>query len=299
MTGWVIYDRKQYDQNKWFADELARYCSAFSAVKLIIAEKLKFGICDNSISFYYEGVPLKIPGYAIVRTIYPLLSFALEESGVRIFNRYAISQVCNDKRLTYLIASGSRVPIMQTAMYDRRFFDSGVLEAAEYPCVLKSAMGHGGKEVFLAESADEMRQCLSQIPSNEFLLQKRCDTVGKDLRVYLLGGEIIGAVLRSSSCFKSNYSLGGSVERYRLNAEEENSVYSVLECLPAPADFVGVDFLLDREGLIFNEIEDVVGSRMLYKTCGLNVACLFAKHVQRCVTCPEQTKAAQRPESLP
>lgn len=283
MTGWIIYDQKQYDQNKWFADEMTRYFSTFSTIKLIIVEKLKFGIYDDSISYYYEGFPLTIPDYAIIRTIYPLLSFALEESGVRIFNKYAISQVCNDKRLTYLIASRSCIPIMQTAVYDKRLFDFKILETIEYPCILKSGMGHGGKEVFLAKSSEEMRKCLNLIPSNEFLLQKKCNTVGRDLRVYLLGGKIIGAVLRSSSCFKSNYSLGGNIEKYRLNTREENIVYSILQYLPTPPDFIGVDFLLDGGNLIFNEIEDVVGSRMLYKTYELDVAYLFAKHVQSCM----------------
>ena len=52
-------------------------------------------------------------------------------------------------------------------------------------------------------------------------------------------------------------------------------------------DFVGVDFIRDGGRWVLNEIEDIVGSRMLYKTTDLDVASLYIKHVAKSV------KAAQ------
>ena len=46
-------------------------------------------------------------------------------------------------------------------------------------------------------------------------------------------------------------------------------------------DFVGVDFIRDEGKWILNEIEDVVGSRMLYKTANLDVAELYLQHVAK------------------
>jgi gamma-F420-2:alpha-L-glutamate ligase len=48
-------------------------------------------------------------------------------------------------------------------------------------------------------------------------------------------------------------------------------------------DFVGVDFIRDEGKWILNEIEDVVGSRMLYKTANIDVADLYLKHVAKSI----------------
>ena len=66
-----------------------------------------------------------------------------------------------------------------------------------------------------------------------------------------------------------------------MDSSENNSVNLILEQLPVAADFIGVDFLLDRGNLIFNEIEDVVGSKMLYASSELDVAHMFTGHIQK------------------
>ncbi len=279
MTGWLIYDKKQYDINKWFADEIIKYCSEFCSMKLIIVERLKFGILDNE-AFVYDGIPAQKPDFAIVRTIYPLLSFFMESLGVRLFNQYAISKICNDKRLTYTLVSGCGIPIMPTVFHDRRFFSADQINESDFPLVLKSVSGHGGKEVFLINDINELEGKIQTLPTDDFLTQKVCGTVGRDLRVYVMGGKIIGSVLRSSDSFKSNFSLGGKAEYYTLSDKEESDVNSVIDCLSCLPDLVGIDFLPDDGRLVFNEIEDVVGTRMLYQTTNINVALEFSKYIK-------------------
>ncbi len=90
--------------------------------------------------------------------------------------------------------------------------------------------------------------------------------------MFVLGNEVIGAVLReSTSSFKANYTLGGTVRPYLLNESELELVGRISSSLKA--DFIGIDFLLNKQGeLLFNEIEDVVGCRSLYSTSDVNAA---------------------------
>ena len=279
MIGWLIYDQKQYDINKWFADELIKYCSNFSEIKLIIVEKLKYGIYNDKFLYYYDDQPIMQPNYAIVRTIFPLLSDFLERNGVRVINKSAISKICNDKRLTYLTVAQSGVPILPTLFFDKRFLNEQQVSSIHFPCIAKSASGHGGQEVSLIENYKDFKSFVNNISSNDYLIQRICPTIGRDLRVYILGGKIIGAVLRSSESIKSNYSLGGKATYYDLNCYEKNLVYRIIKCLPCKTDFVGIDFLLDQNNFVFNEIEDVVGSKMLYATTNVNVAQIFANYI--------------------
>lgn len=49
-------------------------------------------------------------------------------------------------------------------------------------------------------------------------------------------------------------------------------------------DFVGIDFFLTDNGqFIFNEIEDVVGSRMLSALGCNNTVPLYVEHILRCM----------------
>ena len=282
MTGWLIYDKKQYTKNKWFAEEILKNCSAFCEMKLLFAEELIFGSDEKGTFFEHPAKPISAPDFAVNRSIFPLLSLILEKSGTRVFNSYETSSLCNDKRKTYLAVAGSRIPIMKTAFFKKSFFDIESAKSFGFPCVLKSADGHGGKEVFLLQNEAELEKKLQLLGSEGLLLQKPL-LGSSDLRVYVLGGEILGAVLRTPEpgAFKSNFSLGGSVRSFEVNDALIFAVKEVLSRLSRTPDFIGIDFLFDGESFVFNEVEDVVGTRMLYKTSGPDAAKEFSRYIEK------------------
>lgn len=279
MTGWLIYDNQQYSKNEWFAAEIIKHCSADCEIRLILTERLQFGIINGNIGFLYEGKPISAPAFAIMRTIFPLLSQALEGAGARVFNSSAAARICNDKRLTATAALSSGIPVMNTLFYNKKYTEAPLPYIDKFPFVLKTASGRGGSQVYLINNKSELEKALSELPEEDFLIQELCRTTGTDLRVYVLGGKILCPILRSSSCFKSNYSLGGKAEVYSLNAYEKSCVEKILSALDFKPDFIGVDFLKDGEGLIFNELEDVVGTRMLYAAAGINAAQQYSQYI--------------------
>lgn len=295
MKGWLIYDRAQYERNEWFANRLQSACAAFCEMKTVLVEELRFGVAGNAPTFARAGTPLAPPDFAVVRTIFPLLSEMLERAGVRVFNRAAISRSCNDKRLTYALASGAGVSILPTVFFDKRFLDARSFVDITFPCVLKSDSGHGGAEVFRVESETELRACLERIPTQGFLVQRLSTAVGRDLRVYLLGERILAAVLRTSDGFYSNFTRGGRAERYPLSASERCCVEAIVRRLPAAPDLIGIDFFPEQGGLILNEIEDVVGTRMLYHTTELDAAALLAEHIRASMAAKTETGGSECP----
>ncbi|MBP0975489.1 MAG: hypothetical protein J6P20_05435, partial [Oscillospiraceae bacterium] len=112
-----------------------------------------------------------------------------------------------------------------------------------------------------------------------FLLQKSVVT-GWDVRIYVLGGEIYSAVLRTSDTdFRSNFSLGGKAEVIKPDAEMRALVNKIQEIMPL--DFAGVDLLRSPEGgYILGEIEDAVGCRMLYQLTELNPAQDYIRYIR-------------------
>ena len=149
-----------------------------------------------------------------------------------------------------------------------------------YPAVVKSRDGHGGAEVFLARSEREWTELVLRLDAERFIVQPLCDDVGKDLRIYMLGGEILAGVYRvSERDFRSNFSLGGSVECVPAPMEIEKMV-SVLHT-NLGLDFVGADFIRHGGKWVFNELEDSVGCRMLYQTSNIDAVAEYIGYVAK------------------
>lgn len=172
-----------------------------------------------------------------------------EKRKIRVFNPSELSSLANDKQRCYEFMQKNGVPIMPIDYFG-------------LPAVKKPVDGHGGQGVVMIN-----RQELHEVG---FVYQKPCDTLGRDLRIWAIGGKIRSAVLRESKTdFRSNYCLGGSARVYALSKCERELVERVLSLVKS--DFIGVDFLFDEGRLVFNELEDTVGARMLYTLTDIDI----------------------------
>lgn len=188
----------------------------------------------------------------------------LEDHGIYLVNRAEVNRIANDKWQSYQLFLLLGVPAIPTYR-----------EAINFPCVAKTANGHGGSEVWLVRSAEQLPVATSPLIFQPVIEHEA------DIRAYVIGTEVVGAVKRSgSSSFKSNYSLGGNVEKYTLTAAQEKDVLRIARALNS--DYVGIDFLLLEDGQhLFNEIEDPVGARSFYDTHEENIAKLVVEHLQK------------------
>ena len=274
MTGWLIYPKLEAEKNSWFIKNLIDYASKCDIdLKLKYAQDIAFGISENN--FEVNG---GFPQFVINRSIFPFLSEFFEKAGVKVFNNSFISNVCNDKRKTHFYLADKGIPMMDTLFFDRRFFSYDT-ENITYPCVVKPADGHGGEGVCIANNKYELADAVKNYKTDCFLVQKIAGTKGKDLRVYVLGGKILAGALRSSdSDFRSNFSLGGKAELYDISPKEKALIEKVISCFDFT--YAGIDFIFDGDEMKLNEIEDIVGARMLYSLTDLNVHELFIDYIK-------------------
>lgn len=206
-----------------------------------------------------DQLPAEKPAFAVVRAIDPPLSKRLEEMGVAVYNPACVSEICNDKWKTYCLAEKLGVPFPETAFVP----DPAQWMDRDFPYVLKACGGHGGTQVFWVGNEQQrviVTQALRGIPS---VRQKPVSDVGRDVRVYVLGDRILAAMLRTSAKdFRSNFCLGGHATPYTLSEREVEMVRAFQAALPL--GLAGIDFIFQDGKAVFNEIEDVVGCRMLY-----------------------------------
>lgn len=254
MKGIVFYEERSYNKNVFFANRLLTTLKALGhEMKLVLF-----------------GQKFETPDFVVMRSFDVDLSKKLESNGVRVFNNSKVAEICNDKLLTYQYFKKTGVPHAPTFIADKDC-------PLSYPYIIKSRFGHGGSEVFMVRNDCEREEAVGLI-DNRGIAQPITGKKGRDLRVYVMGGEPVTAMLRKSdSDFRANFSLGGYAERYDLSYAEIALVKKVICGLSA--DFVGVDFLLGENGLICNEIEDAVGCRMIYSLTDIDIIKNYAEYI--------------------
>lgn len=249
----LLYETADAKRNEAFILELRR----FAEFELICWDQWDTAGIDRLAESLKEQTVL-------FRCRRPQAARTLEDHGIRLVNRAEVNRIANDKWLSYQLFTMLGVPCIPTYR-----------KPQEFPCIAKTVDGHGGTEVAKIESPDAM-------------VHFKSDTIYQpvvphmaDVRAYVLGDQVVGAVKRSSaSSFRKNFSLGASVEKYTLDSVQELEVLKIARAIKA--DYIGIDFLLLEDGRhLFNEIEDPVGARSFYQTHEANIAELLVRHIEK------------------
>ncbi len=295
MTGWMIYNIEDYNKNKKYFEihkEIADKNGITLELKFM--ENFSYGVNSHSEYFIlYDKQRAELPKFVIGRMRNPLFTKQLELMGIDVYNNAFVADICNDKAKTYQFLAGSSIEVIPSEFVSADVLDKKIerLNAVSEDGnknldnkVIKSTSGHGGTEVFLASDYPE-----AHFPT-DVVVQPFVQGENADVRVYVLDNAIVSAVKRTArEGFKSNYSLGGYVEEYILSKEERVVVDKIIAWFnkerylrdkTSGLFYVGVDFIIDREGkFLFNEIEDVVGSRMLYKTSNIDIVQMYMNKI--------------------
>lgn len=279
-NAWLIYNKQDANENISYIDWFIKEANTQDiALKLVLREDITTGIIGNKRTVLSNDKPAALPNFAIVRIVDPLLSLHLEELGIPVFNSAFISRLCNNKELTYHYVHDLDIQMVDTIFTNKQQLDK--TKALDYPFVVKEATGRGGKQVYLIENEKDWCTCLPALSPHTIIVQSSDVMHGKDLRVFVIGNEIVGAVLRENSTdFRANFKLGGTATWYPLNKKETELVQTIIHHFQF--DMVGIDFLISKDGtLLFNEIEDVVGSRTLSAVSNVNILQKYVTHIKK------------------
>lgn len=285
MDVWLVYREEDCKKNTWYIEQFLKLGAKYDMnISLVLTKDMTL-VCDEQGNrVLLNGQEVAKPKFAIVRTIDPRLSIHLELSGIQVVNRSEVSLICNDKARTYQEIAKLKIPMIPTQFCKRDCLRQ-IIEKQTAKTVIKTVDGHGGQEVFLVDAEqDSITELLDEIlakTSSDFVIQPLVGNRHQDLRVYVLGDKILAAILRTSkNGFKSNFSLGGEVSDYHLTEQETKRVYEIIEHFTF--DLVGIDFIIgDDNSLIFNEIEDVVGARMLYQCTNIDIVDCYLEYLSK------------------
>lgn len=210
----------------------------------------------------------------------------LEKSGVRLFNTARAIEDCDDKMTTHirLADNGIDMPVTVPGLlcYDDSPLDETAIDAAAkktgYPVVVKLSYGSMGKGVFKADDRKQLLEIANAVKPYPHLFQRYiASSHGKDLRVIVIGGKVIGGIIRSSNGdFRSNIGLGGNAVKADVPEKVQKTATTVARILGL--DYCGIDFLLGEKPLVC-EVNSNAFFDAFEQATSINVAGAYARHI--------------------
>jgi len=238
---------------------------------------------DDRKSVLVENEYTSIPDFVIPRvgsatTYYQKAVFRhLERMGVLFINGSDAIDNVKDKLYTMQILSQNNIPHPKTMLVKSPVDSDYVQKNIGFPIVVKSLSGTHGKGVYLADNKSNFEQLVEMMEQfndrfNIILQEFVKDSFGRDLRIIVVGGKVIGAMKRESvdGDFRANVTRGGGAKPVELDEQME---YLALESTKLLGlDIGGVDLLYDNDGYKICEVNSSPGFRGMEEYTEIRVA---------------------------
>lgn len=199
-----------------------------------------------------------------------------EQLGVFILNDSASIEHAKDKMQSIQMLAQANIPIPKTILAKVPINMRFVKKVLSFPLIFKMLTGSFGRGVALCENASQLQDILAIATrgrdSGNVILQEFVSTSkGKDIRVFVVGGHAIGAMLRTAKKgeFKANFSAGAKVETFPLTQELEWLAVESARVLGL--EVAGVDILFDKDGYKVCEVNSNPGIKGFEKATDINV----------------------------
>jgi RimK family alpha-L-glutamate ligase len=238
---------------------------------------------DRTAIFDADAVLARIvPSGSLEQIIYRMDALHwIEARGVPVMNSPRAIERSVDKFYTSALLQEAGLPTPETLVCDSAA-DAMAAVRAMGDVVLKpifGSMGHGMVRVGDPEVAFRVVRALEQVRA-VFYIQRAVDHGGRDVRVFTIGGRVLGAIERRApeGEWRTNVSNGGSARPFDLPAAWGQ--LALRAAAAVGADYAGVDLLPSRDGAVFVlEVNGIPGWQGLQEATGLDVSGAIVDHL--------------------
>jgi RimK family alpha-L-glutamate ligase len=196
----------------------------------------------------------------------------LDDRGVRVVNSPRAIERTVDKFWTSALLEQCGIPTPETIVCDSPEEATAAFRALGDVIVkpLFGSMGLGMVRVCDEEMAFRVFRTIEQI-RGVYYLQRTIVHGGSDIRAFVVGGCVLGAIERRSSGWRTNLSRGGSA--CSISLPEQLRTLATRAAAAVGADYAGVDLLTSADGTTYVlEVNGIPGWRGLQEATGLDVA---------------------------
>lgn len=201
----------------------------------------------------------------------------LSNSGLPVVNNKEVMAICNDKFQTATVLDIAGVPNLRTLLV---FNESSAKEAVEtlggYSVVLKSRYGSWGRLMARVNDEDSLEGIFAHREfmgpeQNAVVIQEYVNkNSGRDIRAFVIDGECICAIYRTSPHWITNTARGG--EATVCPVSEELQVICQCASDAVGGGILAMDVFETKEGLKINEINHTMEFKNSEKPTGVSIS---------------------------
>lgn len=223
------------------------------------------------------GASVTFYGTAVVRQFEMMKVFSAVDS-------LAITR-SRDKLRSLQILSRSRVPMPKTAFTNYSKDENKVLKhIGNAPVVIKLLEGTQGLGVVLAETnkaATSVVEAFEALDARVILQEFIEEAGGADLRVFIVNGEVVGAMKRQGKEgeFRSNLHRGGNAKSIKLSRAEKSTALKAAKAMGLAV--AGVDMLQSKRGPMVLEVNSSPGLEGIEKATQVDIAGKIVEFIEQ------------------
>jgi RimK family alpha-L-glutamate ligase len=284
----------------WHTDELCRALSARGHVSVVLPyEKLiaRMGAgAGTATGLTSEGAGI-LEADAVLARIIPSGSLEqiifrvdalhwIEEHGVPVINSPRAIERAVDKFYTDALLREAGLPTPETVVCGNMADAMDAVRALlgrDEAVIIKpifGSMGHGLVRVSDPDVAFRVLKSLDQVRT-VFYIQRAIDHGGRDIRVFVVGGRVLGAIERRAAADDWRTNVARGAEAHAIALPAAWAELAVRACAAIGADYAGVDLLPSRDGSVFVlEVNGIPGWQGLQQATGLDVAGAIVDHLE-------------------
>ncbi len=202
-----------------------------------------------------------------------------EIMGIPIINKHLPVLRAKNKQRSLQTLSRHNIPIPKTYIIrSPEYVDDVAKNIGSFPVIIKTLSGSHGWGVSIVESARGLKSLVGMIVNNRnaapLIVQEYIrESKGKDIRVFILGKRIIGAMERIATKrgeFRSNFHLGGRVRVAEMSRKEKDIAFAAVKA--CGLEMAGVDILRTKSGPKVLEVNANPGLEGITEATGRDVA---------------------------
>jgi len=197
------------------------------------------------------------------------------ENSIVVMNHPTAIQNAANKFFSFYLFKLAHLPIPPTVITSELKVAMKTIEKIGI-VVVKPIFGSQGKGIIKLESSQQESELASKLAAllkerGVLYLQEFVLSPGRDIRVFVVGEEALGAIYRvpRSGSFVSNLSQGATPLKCELTEEMRKLAISATKAVGA--DFAGVDLIEGKEGLSLLEVNATPSGKGVKLACGIDV----------------------------
>jgi len=208
------------------------------------------------------------------RSLYALRFF--EHYGVPTVNPYDVVSLCGDKILASLALQKAGVPTPRTIVALTPEAALRALDEVGYPAVLKPPIGSWGRLMAKVDDREEAEQiiehkaALASPMHSVFYVQEFVPKPERDLRALVVGDEVVAAMYRQSSDWRTNAARGAETVALHPTPEMEELVHQAARAVGGGV--LAVDLMEAPDGLVVHEVNPTPEFKALTAATGVEIA---------------------------